>query len=390
VLADLHAHYPMHVVGDVTPVTAVERMRQLSGRRSLGDKGRALALGILSRLFSDRDWWAGYRVTVPHIREGGVGLVLSVLYRPFEEMDLEKPYTAPPDSRYFAKLVQDLDDVQAEVDGQDQALIRVVRSRDELDRCLDAGATALVHCVEGGFHLGDTDAEIERNVATLAGRGIAYITLAHLFFRQVATNAPAIPFLPDSVYDRLFPQEAGAGLTARGAAAVRAMVKHRVTIDISHMRPDAVAETFALLDELDRDRTVPVISSHAGYRFGGQEYMHDEETVRQIQRRDGVIGLIMAQHQLNDGVRKKRAKSLPESLEVIRRHIDEIARITGSHRHVAIGSDFDGFIKPTMGGLEDMRAMKELERELRAHYKGDADLIVSENALRVLRKAWTA
>src|SRR5215207_8598272 len=112
------------------------------------------------------------------------------------------------------------------------------------------------------------------------------------------------------------------------------------------MRPDAVAETFALLDELDRDRTVPVISSHAGYRFGGQEYMHDEETVRQIQRRDGVIGLIMAQHQLNDGVRKKRAKSLPESLEVIRRHIDEIARITGSHRHVAIGSDFDGFIKP--------------------------------------------
>ena len=111
-LADLHAHYPMHVVGDVTPVTAVERMRQLSGRRGIGDKGRALALGVLSRLFSDRDWWAGYRVTVPHIREGGVGLVLSVLYRPFEEMDLDKPYTAPPDSGYFAKLVQDLDDVE--------------------------------------------------------------------------------------------------------------------------------------------------------------------------------------------------------------------------------------------------------------------------------------
>jgi microsomal dipeptidase-like Zn-dependent dipeptidase len=156
------------------------------------------------------------------------------------------------------------------------------------------------------------------------------------------------------------------------------------------MRPDAAAETFMLLDELDPDGTVPVISSHAGYRFGGQEYMHDEATVRQIQRRDGVIGLIMAQHQLNDGVRKKKTQKLPESIEVIRRHIDEIARITGDHRHVAIGSDFDGFIKPTMGGLEDMRAMKELERELRAHYKDDADLILSENALRVLRKAWSA
>jgi microsomal dipeptidase-like Zn-dependent dipeptidase len=43
-----------------------------------------------------------------------------------------------------------------------------------------------------------------------------------------------------------------------------------------------------------------------------------------------------------------------------------------------------------MGGLEDMRAMKDLERELRARYQDDADLILSENALRVLRKAWSA
>jgi microsomal dipeptidase-like Zn-dependent dipeptidase len=81
---------------------------------------------------------------------------------------------------------------------------------------------------------------------------------------------------------------------------------------------------------------------------------------------------------------------LPESLEVICRHINAIARITGNHEHVALGSDFDGFIKPTMSGLEDVRAMNDLERELRARYTADADLILSENALRVLRKAWSA
>ena len=386
----MHAHYPMHVVGDVTPNSAVEQMRTVRGRRGLGDKLRAAVLGIASRLGSHRGWSTGYRVTVPFIREGGVGLVLSALYRPFEEMDLSRPYTAPPEPAYFAKLLQDLDDVQADVDGQDRAVIRVARTRAELDGCIADGATALVHCVEGGFHLGDGEAEIERNVATLAGRGIAYITVAHLFFRQVAANAPAIPFLPDSAYDRLFPQQPGVALTGRGEALVRAMVRHGVTVDISHMRPDAVAETFRLLDELDPDATVPVISSHAGYRFGGQEYMHDEETVRQIQRRDGVIGLIMAQHQLNDGIRKSRTKRLAESLDVICRHVDEIARITGGHRHVAIGSDFDGFIKPTLGGIEDMRAMRRLEQELRAQYKGDAELILSGNALRVLRKAWPA
>ncbi len=33
-------------------------------------------------------------------------------------------------------------------------------------------------------------------------------------------------------------------------------------------------------------------------------------------------------------------------------HIDKIAEITGGYEHVALGTDFDGFIKPTMGGLE--------------------------------------
>ena len=102
----------------------------------------------------------------------------------------------------------------------------------------------------------------------------------------------------------------------------------------------------------------------------------------------GVVGLIFAQHQLNDGVRKGETRTLAESVDVIRRHVDEIARITGSHRHVALGSDFDGFIKPTLGGIEDMRAMADVERELRRLYPQDAAGIGFDNALRVLRAAW--
>ena len=48
------------------------------------------------------------------------------------------------------------------------------------------------------------------------------MTLAHLFFRQVATNAPAIPFIPDWIYRLLFPQRRDVGLTPLGEAAVRA------------------------------------------------------------------------------------------------------------------------------------------------------------------------
>src|SRR4029450_13739183 len=124
----------------------------------------------------------------------------SVLYRPFEEMDLQKPYMAPPASGYFAKLIGDLERVEEEVAGHAPSVIRLVHDRAELDRCLADGATALVHCVEGGYHLGDEPEEIEANVGELARRGVAYVTVAHLFFRQVATNSPALPFLPDAAY----------------------------------------------------------------------------------------------------------------------------------------------------------------------------------------------
>src|SRR5512133_283958 len=374
--------------GGREPGQTVRLMGTTRGRSRLADKVRAVVLRVATKVLSDRDLWSGYRVTVPHLREGGVGVVFSALYRPFEEMDLSKPYQAPPAPAYFDNLLGDLTAVEEEVATYGSSVIRVVRNRSELEQCISDGAIALVHAVEGGFHLGASEDEITQNITTLAQKGVAYVTVAHLFFRQVATNANAIPFLPDAIYNTLFPQSKNVGLTDLGSAAIRAMVANRVLIDISHMRPNAVAQTFRLLDELDPAGEVPVISSHAGYRFGNQQYMHDEQTVSEIKRRGGVIGLIMAQHQLNDGIRKDTTTSLPESLAVIYKHINEIARITGTHDHVALGTDFDGFIKPTMGGLESAADLASLERELTSEYDGDAEAITSGNALRVLRKVW--
>ncbi len=257
-----------------------------------------------------------------------------------------------------------------------------------LDRELGNGRVALVHCVEGGFHLGDTPESVDRAVTALARRGVAYIVLPHLLWRGVATNSPALPFLPDWLYRLVFPQPK-LGLSELGTAAVTAMVREGVLIDLSHMSTQALADTFELLDELDPDRRVPVIASHSAFRFGRQEYGVDEETIRRIASRDGVVGLIFAQHQLNDGVRRGHTHSFDDSFEVICRHLDRIAEITGSHAHAAIGSDFDGFIKPTMGGLESMTDMARLQRSLRdRHGAEDAECICSGNALRVLRAGW--
>ena len=137
---------------------------------------------------------------------------------------------------------------------------------------------------------------------------------------------------------------------------------------------------------------MPVIATHAGYRFGRlfhQQYMLDRDSVLQIKRRKGVIGLIMAQHQLRSGVRLLPTWTFEQSFKVIKRHIDKIAEITGSHEHVALGTDFDGFIKPTMSGLENMADLKRLEEALVDEYgAADAELIASGNAIRVLKTLW--
>jgi microsomal dipeptidase-like Zn-dependent dipeptidase len=389
-VADLHVHYPMHVLSGDRDVT-LGRMVRVRRRQGLGDKLRGAVLALASRLLNYRSWGAGPRVTVDFLAAGGVRVALSVLYSPFDEMDLDERYGALPEPGYFARLLEQLAQVEAEVAGHAGAT--VVHDSAELDRALKADLVGLVHCVEGGFHLGPTPADVDANVTTLAGRGVAYVTLAHLFWRRVAANAPAIPFLPDAIYNRIFPQQAGVGLTELGEAAVRAMYRERMLIDVSHMRPDSVEETFALLDRLDRESGTaaaehPVISSHAGYRFGPQVYNHDEAAVRAIAARGGVIGLILAQHQLNDGVRKRETKTFEESFDVIVRHVDRLHEITGSHEHVAIGSDFDGFIKPTMGGLERSSDLARLPAALTTRYgAADAERMLSGNVLRVLRTA---
>jgi membrane dipeptidase len=56
---------------------------------------------------------------------------------------------------------------------------------------------------------------------------VAYITLAHLIWRDVATDAPALPLMTDAQYRHWLPQPQE-GLSDLGRAAIEAMVRERV------------------------------------------------------------------------------------------------------------------------------------------------------------------
>jgi microsomal dipeptidase-like Zn-dependent dipeptidase len=394
-LVDLHAHYPMHV-RSADPLAMSLPIWSKRGRASLLDRLDAAVIGCASRLWNHESATSGPRVTVDGMRRGGVDVVLSVLCTPLLETGnrLTKryphkpPYGGPPDDRHFDVLMRQLCAVESRVEQRHHDTVRIARNPAELDEALSTGKLALIHCLEGGFSLGATPQSIERAVHVLASHGVAYITIAHLFWRHVATNVPSIPVLSDEMYNRLFPQP-DVGLTELGRAAIRAMLAAGVLVDITHMSHAALEDTLTLMDDLNPTRSVPLLASHCGFRFGRKEYNLATHTVSRIAERDGVIGLILSPYFMADGLPGGHPRSWEQSFEVICRHIDEIQAIAGSHRHVAVGSDLDGFIKPTLVGFQDSRRLGRLGAALEERYSSStAEAIQSGNALRVLRAGW--
>ena len=385
-IVDLHAHYPMQLLP--ADGTELGRLGDL-GPASVRDWIRALVLRIINDL-GNFPRPGQPALTTDNLLASPVGVALSVLYSPFDEMDLTKLYGAPPDPVYFTNLIHQLDTVVNHVNKERAArgdVLRLVTTPGELAQAVADKKLALIHAVEGGFHLGDTVAAVGTNVEALVARGVAYITVAHLFWRQVATNSPAIPFLADNLYRVIFPEPLS-GLTKLGEALIDAMVKHGILIDVTHMSEHSLDETLDYLDGIDAKGCVPVVATHSACRLkGDHEYNLTDKQIRRIAKRHGVIGLIACKHWMADGIAKP--KTLEDSLELLRLHIDTIHNATGSHDFTAIGSDLDGFIKPTLPGLEFPMAFSKLQAFLNDHYTPEvAERICSENALNLLLNYW--
>ena len=377
-IIDLHPHYPMHLAAQ-DPAKAKAGMGAL--KHPLQNAVRAWALRVASGIGNWQGPNGGPAVTVDTLRGSGVRVALSVLYCPFDEMDLSLAYGDKPRPVYFRDLLVQMDIVEASP--ARHADFALARDPASLDAVLAAGKHVLVHAIEGGFHLGDTVEMVARSVAELAQRGVAYITLAHLFWRQVATNAPALPFLADGTYRWLFP-EPKQGVFALGQAAIAAMVANGILVDVTHMTPTSFDDTMKLMDVLDPAASVPVIVSHGACRFGGLEYSLSDDQIRAIARRRGIIGLIACSHYMASG--GPTPKNWQDTVATICRHIDHIHDVSGSHEFTGLGSDQDGFIKPTLPGLETPDRLGALEPELTAHYGADvAGMICSGNARRVLQ-----
>jgi membrane dipeptidase len=262
----------------------------------------------------------------------------------------------------------------------------VARSNLELDRVLAGGKTAIIHTVEGGHVLGagldadDVQGRLTR-LDELAERGVASLTLAHLFPNDLAGHAEGIP-----EGQRKFPVcpldtgvDLARGLTRAGRAVVERMVERRMIPDVTHCTPVARQDVYQLVAN-----RVPVVASHIGVQsMNPEKYNLDEDDVRAIAASGGVIGVIFMPYWLD------RSHPGP-GLDAIWKTMDKLREWSGdSWDHVSIGTDFDGFTDPPDDC--DSEAQLPLIREMleaRGTSRIDAEAVLGGNARRVLRDGW--
>jgi microsomal dipeptidase-like Zn-dependent dipeptidase len=360
---DLHAHFPMHL-----------GLPRSQGDNVAVDAEQAALLRLLNLFLNNR---AGqFRVTPETILEGGIGGLGSVLYDPGDEFQLG--HSAP--AMAFPHILAQMDNVEQAI--EDNAGLELARNPAELEACLVKEQPVLFHCVEGAIALGGDAAHVQE----LAQRGVAYMIVAHLFFKGAATCANAIPFLTDSEFAKINNQPEGVGLTKHGEDVVEALLQAGIIVDVTHSAELAVDDIFRIYNSRGEYRDRPIISSHNGVRSTSDHPLNLSDTnILRIAATGGVIGIILYPHWL---LPPHSSEHVADGFDLMRKAIDHIYQLTGTHNHTAIGTDLDGFITP-IPEVQTMKDVPRLEDAITRFYGSEAaEAILRDNALRVLKQGW--
>lgn len=124
-------------------------------------------------------------------------------------------------------------------------------------------------------------------------------------------------------------------LTNLGRELLAEMERYDIVLDLSHMSDEACLEALDIY-------TGPVIASHANPRRMVEMYrLLDDEVIRKLAERDGIIGLMPLNWALDPTWKEHRDKARV-TLDRFVDAVDAACDLTGSVRHIAIGTDFDG------------------------------------------------
>ena len=285
-----------------------------------------------------------WHADIPRMIEGGyTAAVLGIHYWPWQSR------------RALRQVKKQLDYVRQVVDRDTRVLL--ARTAADIDVAKRTGRLALLAGLEGAHMLDQSLDFLEE----ARDRGVVYVTLAHF-----SKNAACTPGLGRKKNQR-------DGLTPFGRDLVAELNRLGILVDVAHVNRPGVIEAC-------ETSTSPVIASHSlasGLRDTPRGL--DDAGLHAVAATGGVVGVIFAPNFL-------RGK-LDAPIDAVIDHLLYIADRIGP-RHLAIGTDFDGWIPSIPNDIRDCRDLAWLTQRLvdRGTSREDVAGILGGNFLRVLRQ----
>lgn len=260
------------------------------------------------------------------------------------------------------KLATGLFRIEAGSEGR----LRIVRSADEVERCLREGTIAAVLHFEGAENLGPDPAALE----TFYEAGLRSLGLVWSRPNAYAHGVPfGFPASPDT----------GPGLTGAGRDLVRECNRLGVMVDLSHLNERGFWEVAGISG-------APLVATHSNaHALCPTTRNLTDRQLDAIRDSDGMVGVNFAVAFLREDGRD----DTDTPLETVARHVDYLVDRLGIEK-VGFGSDFDGAKMPRE--LGDVSGLPKLLSVLRERGYGEEELLrlAHGNWLRVLRKTWRA
>lgn len=241
--------------------------------------------------------------------------------------------------------------------------LKVVRTADEIARCLENDVIAAIFHLEGAEPL-------DTNLDALEVFYQAGLRSLGIVWSRPNAFAHGVPF-------GLGSPDTGPGLTDAGRALVQACNRLGVMLDLSHLNEQGFWDVARL-------STAPLVASHSNvHALCPTTRNLTDRQLAAIKESDGLVGLNFHVGFLREDGQTNR----DTPFETMVRHVDYLVEKLGIDR-VGLGSDFDGCT--ISNELGDVRGLPKLLGALAARGYDDASLrkIAHENWLRVLKKTW--
>lgn len=270
----------------------------------------------------------------------------------------------PLDPEYCQEITWSMTRKLLAMESDSEGQIEVIRSREDLLRCLKDDIFATILHFEGAEAIETDLSNLEEFYeAGLRSLGLVW-SRPNLFGHGVQFR---YPYSPDT----------GPGLSEAGEELVRACNQMGIMLDVSHLTEKGFWDVVRLSDS-------PIVATHSNaHALCPSSRNLTDDMLRAIAASGGLVGVNFYVSDLRpDGV-----EDSDTPVELIYEHIEYIAELIGIE-HVALGSDMEGAIMPD--GLGDASNLDRLLEGLveRGFNLEEVEKIAHGNWLRVLDDTW--